>query len=374
MSGVLILEDGGIFPGQLRMPPGSGLAQEGAWFGEVVFNTSMTGYQEMLTDPSYAGQFLVLTHPQTGNYGMTGDHAESARPWVTGLITLESWDAPSHWTSEVSLPAFLAQHGLPVLEGCDTRGLTRHLRVAGTLRGALVPLPPGGLTLSQRHDLLDRLSTWRMPSDLVDRVTGGGTVRGRTGSPHIVVVDLGAKRGIVRCLEERRAQVSIVPAGTSPQEVERLHPDGIVLSNGPGDPEDCRPLLPAVRSLATRHPVLGICLGHQLLALAFGAQTGRLPFGHRGANHTVQDLQTGRLLVTSHNHGYTVLEESLPPHLEVTYRDLHDGSVEGLRHRSWPSWGVQFHPEASPGPLDATYVFDQFLENVRRQRRWVLAC
>jgi carbamoyl-phosphate synthase small subunit len=347
--GFLVLENGRVFPGVLVGPHREVI-------GEVVFNTSMTGYQEILTDPSYAGQLVALTYPLIGNYGTNREDMESGAVGAAALITSELCLHPSNWRAEKSLAAFLAEHGVPALAGVDTRALTLCLREAGTMRGGITSKDPEGF--------LERVRSHPLPSseELVGRVTACQRYTLGTGQIHAVVVDFGAKRGILRALVSRGLRLTVVPAATSAEEILELKPDGIVLSNGPGDPAELVGAIKTVRLLAGRAPILGICLGHQLLALALGARTYKLKFGHRGANHPVRELATGRVHITSQNHGYAVSAAGLPSQLAISHVSLHDGTVEGLRSQSFPALSVQFHPEAGPGPKDTGGIFDEFLE------------
>jgi carbamoyl-phosphate synthase small subunit len=334
--------------------------------GEAVFTTTMTGYQEVCTDPSFKGQLVCMTYPLIGNYGVTPLDEESRQPWIAGLIVREVSEAPSNWRSEGTLDGYLKQHNIPGISGIDTRALTRHIRTIGDTRAVLVQ---NAANLSD-DELVQRAKAAPIPGeqDVVDEVAGDEIERlGSPDGPHVVVVDCGVKRNIVRSLVNRGARVTVVPYGTPYADIAALQPDGVVFSPGPGDPARLDSGLDVVRDvLDAKMPYFGICLGHQLLARAIGAETSKLKFGHRGGNHPVRDERTGRVTITSQNHGYRVEESTLPTggEWEVALINLNDGSVEGLAHAERPVISVQFHPEAAPGPLDNGYLFDRFLEMI----------
>lgn len=350
---LLVLEDGTSFAGLA-------FGATSRSHGEVVFSTAMTGYQEMLTDPSFAGQVLVLTYPLAGNYGINGEDVESRRIQVRGLVVHEACDVPSHWNSEMTLHEYLLSEGVPGIAGVDTRALTRRLRTAGVMMG----------TITTDQTVEEALAHLRGASkygetDLVDEVSTGEAYRwSEDGRKHIVVVDSGVKYNIMRMLAQRGCRVTTLPSHASGEQILALAPDGVLFSPGPGDPAFLDYQVATVRSLIGRTPVLGICLGHQVLGRAFGAKTFKLKFGHRGANHPVKDLATGRVHITAQNHGYAVDADGLSGDIEVAQVHLNDGTCEGLRHRREPVISIQYHSEASPGPLDNVYVFDRFLEMV----------
>lgn len=335
--------------------------------GEAVFTTTMTGYQEVCTDPSFYGQLVCMTYPLIGNYGVNVDDDESRRPWVAALIVREVATEPSNWRSTSGLDAYLRKHDVPGLASIDTRALTRHIRSVGDTRAAILQRAND---LSD-EELVDRAKLAIIPGelDVVDVVTGDDIVQvGTASGPHVVVVDCGVKRNIVRCLVDRGARVTSVPYGTPFADIAALSPDGVVVSPGPGDPARLDSGLDIVRELTSRRiPYFGICLGHQLLARSLGADTEKLRFGHRGGNHPVKDLQSGKVSITAQNHGYMVTPDHVPTldGWRVGLVNLNDGSVEGLRHDDLPVLSVQFHPEASPGPQDNGYLFDEFLEMIR---------
>lgn len=355
----LALADGRVFRGHpFGAPCDAG--------GEVVFTTTMVGYQEVCTDPSFRGQLVCMTYPLIGNYGTNADDDESRQPWIAGLIVREHCDRPSHARALGSIDAYLRRHGIPGIAGIDTRALTRHIREVGDIRGVLVADACG----RPDEELVEAARRAPLPGerDVVAEVTSPAieTV-GTADGPHVVVVDCGVKRNIVRSLLERGARVTIVPFGTPYGEVKAVCPDGVIVSPGPGDPARLDDGLDVVRQVvAEGTPYFGICLGHQLLARAIGAETSKLKFGHRGGNQPVRDERTGHVSITSQNHGFQVDAATVPTKegWEIALVNLNDGSVEGLAHRELPVLTVQFHPEASPGPLDNARLFDWFLATI----------
>ena len=360
-EGYLVLQDGSVYAGEPFGAPGTA-------FGEVVFNTSMTGYQEILTDPSYAGQIVMPTYPLMGNYGISDQDVESRRVQVAGFVVREHSAHASHFQSSGTLHDYLVAEGIPGLWGVDTRAITRRLRSSGVMMGCVTsqlaaPEAMARLREAPRYDDLD-LVTSVSTEDMYrwERTEGDGAV---PGEMHIVVTDGGLKYNILRNLRSRGCSVTVVPAHMPAEEILGLKPDGMVFSPGPGDPALLGYAVETVTALIGKFPIMGICLGHQLLARAFGARTFKLKFGHRGGNHPVRDLVTGRVQITAQNHGYTVDADTLPAGLEVSHVNLNDGTVEGVAHREFPIVGIQFHSEASPGPWDNAYLFDRFLTLVK---------
>jgi len=360
----LVLEDGSVFEGWAF-----GAAAEAA--GEVVFSTSMTGYQEMLTDPSFAGQIVVPTYPMIGNYGINGRDAESARIRVAGFVVREHCDQPSHADSEMTVDEYLRSQDIPGLWGIDTRALTRRLRTSGVMMGALGP------STESAAAKLKAAATYG-DTDLVKAVTTEHSYRWNEPDgdrqhpnrrPHRVLVsDYGVKYNIMRLLQSRGCEVITFPATASAEELLQREPDGILLSPGPGDPELLDYAVETAKGIVGKVPVFGICLGNQVLARAFGGSTYKLRFGHRGANHPVKVLRTGRAYITAQNHGYAVDADSLPANVEVSHVSLNDGTVEGMRHREMPAMSIQYHSEASPGPRDSEYIFDDFVEMMKQAK------
>ncbi|TFG44327.1 MAG: glutamine-hydrolyzing carbamoyl-phosphate synthase small subunit [Gemmatimonadales bacterium] len=357
----VLLEDGTWFKGAVAapIPPA---------FGEVVFTTNMTGYQETFTDPSYLGQVVVMTAPMIGNCGVNPEDMESPRPQVSGVVVRELARRHSNWRATESLGGWLGRHKIPVLTGVDTRRLTRHIRSKGAMRGVIAEgeAPTEAIRESLRN------SPNMAGLDLASKATVAKPYEQGTTGPHVVAFDFGMKRNIVDMLDAAGCRVTVVPATTTAAEVLKLSPDGVFLSNGPGDPAAVTYALPVLRSLAEGGlPIFGICLGHQLLGLAFGGSTVKLPYGHRGGNHPVKDLSDGRVLITTQNHGFALAggEDGVPgaPDLVVTHLNLNDGTVEGLRHKTLPLFAVQYHPEAAPGPHDAYPHFAQFVRSMGLQ-------
>ena len=389
MSAILALEDGRVFRGEA-------FGARGTAAGEICFNTSMTGYQEILTDPSYRGQIVAMTAPQIGNYGANALDVESAAPHVRAFVIEELSAIPSNWRAEFSLSDFLGRNGIPGIEGIDTRALTRHLRTRGAMKACVTTeLDENSAVEAAKNAAYDGVDFVQevTPAEPYEWDPDGVKSRGwvqananlRLSKPgeerekdalgneflpaaktrrRIVAYDFGMKKNILRLLRSKGFQVEVVPAKTPAADVLARKPDGVFLSNGPGDPAEVTYAHDAVRGLIGKVPLFGICLGHQVLGLALGGKTFKLKFGHRGANQPVKDLRTGRIAITSQNHGYAIDPESLPEDVEVTHVNLNDGTCAGLAHRRHAAFSVQYHPEASPGPHDAGYFFDQFAKTV----------
>lgn len=345
----LILENGTRFIGKAF-----GYVKEAV--GEVVFTTSMTGYQETLTDPSFAGQIVTMTYPLIGNYGINLEDMESEKPYLKGLIVREKCDMPNNWRCEMEIDGFLKQHKIMGLEGIDTRALTRVLRDNGTMRG-IITTRVGDLTASQ---IQQKFNTYTNKNAVKETTCQQRYVISGKGT-HLAVLDCGIKRGILRDLQKRGCKLTVFPAFTSAEEILECNPDAIFLGNGPGDPKDIEVVVENLKKLMEADvPILGICLGHQLISLALGCNTERLKFGHHGGNHPVKDLKTGRVYITSQNHEFVVSD--LSDEVEATFINVNDGSIEGIKHKTKPIYSVQFHPEANPGPLDTGFLFDRFLK------------
>jgi len=358
----LVLEDGSVHEGV-------GFGAEVDGLGEVVFNTSMTGYQEILTDPSYAGQLVTLTYPLAGNYGINPQDHESSRIQVGGLIVRENCDLPSHGRSERTLHEFLASQGIPGIAEIDTRAVTRRLRSQGVMLGIITHGEPDAalrrLKDSPAYDDRDYVATVTTGEEYDWNAEGApGDEDPKDAKHRILVTDCGLKYNILRQLRRRGCRVTVVPAATPAEELLAMEPSGILFSPGPGDPKQLDYVVDNTRQVLGRVPVMGICLGHQIIARALGAETFKLKFGHRGGNHPVKDLADGRVYITAQNHGYAVSPDKLPSGLEVSHINLNDQTVEGFRHKSLPLFTIQYHSEASPGPRDNEYLFDQFIEMV----------
>ncbi len=386
MRAILALEDGRCFEGEAFGAPETRS-------GEICFNTSMTGYQEVLTDPSYRGQIVAMTYPEIGNYGINSLDDESSEPHVRGFVIEELCETPSNWRSEESLDAYLKRWNIPGIQGIDTRALTKHLRTRGAMQAVIT-------TASEDEAVeMAKRSTPMEGSDYVKEVTAksiyswdesdsdsrrwdipnpsqgfeaesdeGVFHKLQKARHHVVAYDFGIKRNILRRLRQEGFKVTVVPSTTKAEDVLALKPDGVFLSNGPGDPGALDYIHTEIRKLVPHQPIFAICLGHQILGHAFGGKTFKLKFGHRGGNQPVQDLRSGKVAITSQNHGFAVDGESLASGVEVTHLNLNDHTVEGLRHRDWPIFSVQYHPEAAPGPNDASYFFKEFANLIDASR------
>jgi carbamoyl-phosphate synthase small subunit len=360
MKAFLVLEDGTVFEGK-------GFGAIGTQHGEVVFNTSMTGYQEILTDPSYCGQIITMTYPLIGNYGVNSEDFESGRSFARGFVVREWSDHPSNWRNEKPINEFLKEQGIIGISNIDTRALTRKIRNHGVMRGVITTEEHDTQKLIKLAQEAPKISG----QELVPEVTTKEVYHEipQDGADYkVVMMDFGGKRNIIRSLQNYGCEVIVVPAQTNAEEILSYNPDGIMLSNGPGDPVDVPYAIDTVRDLIGKKPIFGICLGHQIVGLALGAQTYKLSFGHRGGNHPVKDLKSGRVHITSQNHGYVIDEESLKTiDVEVSHINLNDGTIEGIRHKSLPLFSVQYHPEASPGPTDSEYLFEEFISLMKRE-------
>lgn len=367
-AALLVLEDGSVYRG-------SAFAGQGEVLGEVVFNTGMTGYQEIITDPSYKEQIVAMTYPLIGNYGINEEDMESGNVHLEALVVKEYQDHPSNWRSRKSLKVFLEEQGKLGIEGIDTRALTRRIRIAGAMRGIV------STETSDSERLLARVREYPglVGRNLVDSVTCRLPYTWRQGAPHslesggqgqlrVAVLDYGVKYNTLRHLEQRQCEVMVLPASATAEEILSLKPDGVLLSNGPGDPAALPAIVETVRRLLGKLPIFGICMGHQVLGQALGGKTAKLKFGHHGINQPVKNRETGRVEITSQNHGFVVLPESLSAAQEKTFDNLNDSTCEGIKDQVLRAFSVQYHPEAAPGPHDATYLFDKFIGMMSQEK------
>ena len=359
---ILVLEDGRVFHGE-------SFGAEGETFGEIVFNTSMSGYQEILTDPSYAGQIVCMTYPLIGNYGVNDEDAESRHPWVEGFIVREASKIASNWRSTETLDSYLKRHKIVGIERIDTRALVRHIRSKGAMRAAI-----SSIDLDEKNLLEKVLNSPEMKNrELASQVTTGESFEyepSREAHFHVVCFDFGVKTNSLREFAALDCRLTVVPGDTSAEDVLRLKPDGIFLSNGPGDPSAMRAVVEEIKRLAESNvPMFGICLGHQILSQSFGGETYKLLFGHRGGNQPIKDLETGRVEIAAHNHGFAVSRTNLPAELEVTHVNINDDTIAGIKHKTLPIFSVQYHPEAAPGPHDAHYHFEKFIEMMKKSKQ-----
>lgn len=371
MKAMIGLEDGTVLTGESFTGPGEAV-------GEIVFNTSMSGYQEVLTDPSYTGQMVTMTYPLIGNYGVNDDDMESRTVHPGAFVVREYQDIPSNFRATATLAEFLQKYNILGVTGVDTRKLTRIIRTVGALKAVISTSDLDG------DSLVKRAKEWSglVGQDMVKNVTVEKSYQWKDNAPHeesgfanapegamkVVAFDFGIKYNQIRLLTKRGCFVQVVPATTSAEEVLALNPDGVFLSNGPGDPAGVEGVVENIRNILGKKPVFGICLGHQMLGLAYGGSTYKLKFGHRGGNQPVKDLTTGKVEITSQNHGFCVDPESLPEDVEVTHINLNDGSLEGMRHKKFPAFSVQYHPEHAPGPHDAEYLFDRFVDLMKNDK------
>jgi carbamoyl-phosphate synthase small subunit len=371
MQAILALEDGRIFRGR-------GFGAKAECYGEVVFNTSMSGYQEIFTDPSYAGQIVVLTNPQIGNYGTTPADAESTRPFIEGLVTREFSPVSSNWRSTQVADEYLERYNVPVIDGIDTRALVRHLRTHGVMRGVISSMETDTDALVAKARAIRRMDGTDLASGVSTKVRyewDAEDPRNQTGDPlladnkfeagdapmHVVAYDFGIKQNILRMLTREGCRVTVVPAQTPAEDVLAMNPDGVFFSNGPGDPEPLEYAQENIRKIQGKAPMFGICLGHQLFGLALGGSTYKLKFGHHGGNHPIKNMRTGKVEITAQNHNFAVDPDSLDAKkVEMTHFNLNDNTLAGLRHRKDPMFSVQYHPEAGPGPHDSHYLFKEF--------------
>lgn len=352
MKRYLVLEDGNVFEGEA-------FGSKQIATGEVVFSTGMTGYQEAITDQSYANQILVFTNPLIGNYGVNLDDYESLQPKCRGVVCRELARVSSSWRKQDTLDHFLKQNSIPGISGIDTRKLTRIIRSHGTMKGCLVN------SIEDKNHTIEQLKATVLTDQLVDQVSTQQPYPNPGTNRNIVVVDFGAKHSILRELSKRNCNTIVVPYTTTADEILKLHPDGVLLSNGPGDPESLPNAIQMIKEILGKLPIMGICLGHQLLCLACGAQTFKMKFGHRGFNHPVREIATGEIMFTSQNHGYAVNPESLKDtNLMITHLEINDQTVEGVKHRNYPAFSVQFHPDAAPGPHDTDNLYGDFMQMI----------
>lgn len=348
MKGKLILENGITFEGNV-------FGHLGESVGEVVFNTGMTGYEEILTDPSYYGQIVTMTYPLIGNYGINLEDVESKSPKVKGFIVREKCDYPNNFRCEMDLEGYFKQNKIIGLEGIDTRALTKMLRNKGTMKGIITTKELSQSEIEQKLGVFNN-------TDAVMSVTTKESYTIEGSGKHVAVMDFGIKENILRSFMQRNCKLTIFPADTPAKDLLKVNPDLVFLSNGPGDPEDLKEIINELKEIIGKKPIVGICLGHQLLALALGGKTEKLKFGHRGCNHPVKDIQENKVYITSQNHGYYV--SLLPEEMEVTHVSVNDGTIEGMKHKNMPIFSVQFHPEACPGPKDIDAIFDKFLSTI----------